>query len=349
MSWQTELKPIVENIRDHYAVTGMVIARLRAGGPLETLVSGTDAKGNLLSDNSLFPVASITKLATALVILRLADAGALKLDDLLSNYLPEAAAAQEGVTLRRLLCHTGGLPEDIAPGLAPYTEDLCWSELAQGCMVTPLVMKPHTQVRYSNVGPGLLAIVVERLTRQTFQEVMNQLVLTPLQIDGYLGREPARAPAAIAGRLGTKAGTSLEPYNTAFWRSLGLPWGGLVTDARGALALVRAYAGIPTGFLSRQALFEATHDQTSGLSGGFFQPLWWPRSPWGLGAELRGDKNPHWTPEQASSESFGHAGASGCLVWHDPVADLSWVIMGACTFETWWTQWHKIGAAILLG
>jgi CubicO group peptidase (beta-lactamase class C family) len=203
-------------------------------------------------------------------------------------------------------------------------------------------------VLYSNLGPGLLAVVVERLTHQTFQEALTRLVLSPLQIEGYLGSEPPRTPAVIAGKLGEQTGTSLEPYNTPFWRSLGLPWGGLVTNASGTLALVRAFAGILGGFLSTRLIFEATRDQTGGLGGGFFEPLWWPRSPWGLGAELRGDKSPHWTPPQASSESFGHAGASDCLVWHDPVADISWAILGAYTFESWWTQWHRIGAAIFL-
>lgn len=349
MSWQTELGPIIEDVRDRYAVPGMVIARIREGSPVEYLVSGTDVKGSPLKGDSLFPVASITKLAAALTVLRLADAGAFKLDDPLAKYIPEAAAARDGLTLRQLLCHTGGLPEDIAPGLAPYTSRLDWPALARGCLQTPPAGKPQAQVRYSNVGFGLLAIVVERLTRQSFREALAQQVLSPLQIEGYLGLEPPRAPAAITGRLGEKAGTPLEPYNTPFWRALALPWGGLVTDTRGALALVRAFASIPVGFLSRRMLFEATHDQTGGLGGGFFEPLWWPHSPWGLGAELRGDKNPHWTPAQASSESYGHAGASGCLVWHDPVADLSWAILGACTFETWWTQWHKMGAAILLG
>lgn len=325
---------------------GMVIARIRGGHPAEHLVSGTDARGGALTPESLVPVASITKLATALAVLRLADAGALKLDDPLAVYLSEAAAAREGVTLRRLLSHTSGLPYDVTEGLAPYTSQLDWPTLKRGCLETPLATAPQTQVLYSNLGPGLLAIVVERLTGKTFHEALTELVLQPLQVEGYLGVEPRRPPAAIGGALGEHAGTPIEPYNTAFWRALALPWGGLLTTATGALALVRSFAGIPANFLARATAFDATHDQTVGLGGGFFEPLCWPSSPWGLGVELRGDKDPHWTPAQASSESYGHAGASGCLVWHDPVADLTWALLGTCTFETWWTQWQAIGAAI---
>ncbi len=349
MSWQAEATPIVENIRARYAVPGLVIARQHDNGPVEYLVSGTDARGKALSAGSLFPVASITKLGAALAVLRMADIGMLQLDDPLEKYLPEAAAAQDEVTLRELLSHTAGLPEDIASELAPYDRKLDWPRLARGCLETPPETEPQERVRYSNVGFGLLAIVVERLAGQSFQDTLAKDILAPLQMEGYLGHEPPRQPVTITGKLGSKAGTDLEPYNTPFWRSLGLPWGGLVTNASGTLALARVFAGVPSGFLSPGMIFEATHDQTGGLDGGFFQPLWWPRSPWGLGAELRGDKTPHWTPTQASAESFGHAGATGCMVWHDPVRGISWAILGAHTFENWWMQWARLGVAILAG
>ena len=74
--------------------------------PTEYLAAGTDAREHPLNADTLIPVASVTKLATALAALRLADADKLKLDDPLALCLPEAAAAQEGVTLRRLLSHT---------------------------------------------------------------------------------------------------------------------------------------------------------------------------------------------------------------------------------------------------
>jgi beta-lactamase class C len=139
----------------------------------------------------------------------------------------------------------------------------------------------------------------------------------------------------------------LEPYNAPFWRSLALPWAGLVTTAAGALRLVQAFAGAPPGFLPPGLLADATSDQTGGLRGGFWPPLRWTSCPWGLGPELRGAKTPHWTPAAASPGSFGHVGASGALAWCDPAADVAWVILGTRTFETWWMDWPQIGDAVL--
>src|SRR5262249_21939604 len=150
-------------------------------------------------------------------------------------------------------------------------------------------------VGYSNIGFGLLAIVVERLVGRAIGPAVADLVLGPLGVEGYLGAEPPRPVAALAGVEGEHAGTALEPYNSAFWRSLSLPYGGLVATMAGALALARAFAGQPAGFLREATRAEAVRDQVGALGGGFWPPMVWPRCPWGLGAELRGEKQPHWT------------------------------------------------------
>lgn len=345
--WRDTVQPIVVEITRAQETPGMVIAVAWGDRAPEYLVAGVDAAGQPLNADSLFPVASIAKLATALAVLRLAATGALTLDDPLADHLPDAAAASEGVTLRALLSHTSGLPLDLAGDAAPYGPALDWPALARACLSTPLATPPQARVQYSNLGPGLLAIVVERLTNQSFAAALQGLVLAPLGIEGYLGVEPSRPPAVLAGEFGRHTGTALEPYNSAFWRALALPWGGLVTTAAGALGLARAFAGVPAGFLPPALLAEATRDQAGGLEGGFWPPLIWPRCPWGLGAELRGDKSPHWTPAEASPTSFGHAGASGCLAWADPAAGVAWAILGSRSLFNWWQRWPALGAAIL--
>jgi CubicO group peptidase (beta-lactamase class C family) len=346
--WQTIVQPTVEEILRTSQVPGIVIALTKEDGPVEHLVLGTEGQARPLRAETLFPVASITKLATALAILRLAASGDLSLDDPLENHLPDAAAARKGVTLRTLLSHTSGLPGDLAAELAPYTPQLDWPTLARACLATPLDHSSRTRVTYSNVGFGLLAIVVERVTGHSFSTALAELVLVPLGIEGYLGLEPPRAPVWVVGELGEHAGTPLSPYNSVFWRRLSLPWGGLVTTAAGALGLVRAFAGMPMDFLPSALLAEATHDQTDGLGGGLVSGvLEWPHCAWGLGVELHGDKKPHFSPAEASPMSFGHTGASGCLAWCDQTGRRAWSMLGCRTFESWWQSWSAIGAALL--
>src|SRR5215213_8076615 len=193
-------------------IPGMVVAVARGQAAVEYLALGADAQGHPLDRDSLFPVASITKLATALAVLRLAEDGALTLDDQLSEHLPEALAAQHGVTIRALLCHTGGLPIDVADALAPYAPGLDWPRLRAACLETPLETLPGTRVQYDNVGYGLLAAVVERRTKQGFAEALRDLVLSPLGIEGYLGAEPPRRVATLADVRGRQRDGDLEPF-----------------------------------------------------------------------------------------------------------------------------------------
>lgn len=327
----------------------MVVGAVYGADEIERFVIGTDALDLTLTPDSLFPVASITKLATALAALRLVDDGTLGLDVPLAHYLPDAAAARPGVTLRRLLSHSAGLPDEIISGSAPYEAELTWPRLARACLATPPVRPPSTRVAYSNVGYGLIAIMVEQQTKMDFPSALRSLVLDPLGIEGYLGSEPTRPPVTLADVRSEHTATPLEPFNSPFWRSLGLPWGGLLTTMDGALALIRAFSGIPKTFLTPTLASEALQNQTGDLSGGYGGIFNYPHCPWGLGPDLRDSKDPHWAPVESSPETYGHAGASGCVVWFDPSADVGWVVLGARTADNGWLLrgTPSIGKAIL--
>ncbi|NTV64986.1 MAG: beta-lactamase family protein, partial [Oscillochloris sp.] len=295
-----------------------------------------------------FNGASLTKLAAALAVLRLVDLGALGLDDALMDHLPSAAAAQPRVTLRRILSHSAGLPVDVRPNLAPYQRGLTWERLAAACLAMPPVAPVGTLVQYGNLGYGLVALIVERISGMPFARALGELVLTPLDIEGYLGDEPPRAPVMLSDVRGNNP-PELQPFNSAFYRSLALPWAGLLTTATGAIKLVRAFTERPAGFLSPQLAAEARQNQTVGLPGGSAAPLWYSDCPWGLGPELRGAKQPHWAPPTVMPSSFGHAGASGCIVWHDPTIDLSYAVMGTRTAANGWLLRHAptLGATLI--
>ncbi len=128
-----------------------------------------------------------------------------------------------------------------------------------------------------------------------------------------------------------------------------MPYGSLITTAAGALKLVQAFAGRPAGFLSPDLIAEARRDQTRRLPGRIIGLYDWKRSPWGLGVELRGQKQPHAVTPAASPDSFGHVGASGAMAWVDPALDGAWVILGPRLYHEWWPHLPDLTAAILAG
>ncbi len=334
---------------EKFEMRGIAILAARGDGAVESLYIGTDAAGAPFGADSFFIVASLTKLATALCVLRLTDAGAMALDDPLAKYLPDAASARAGVTLRALLCHTAGMPPDLPNGDALYGKPLTWQAIARECLRVELERAPRTRVVYGNIGFGLLALAVERVTHNDFAATLRQLVLQPLGIEGYLGDEPPRAPMKIADVRSRYANTAYEPFNSRYYRALALPWSQLVTTPQDALKLVRAYAGLPRDFLSDALRHEAVQNQTDDLPGGYGGVFEYEKCAWGLGVDIKGAKKPHWTPPSASPRTFGHAGASGCVVWHDPDAKVTWSIFGARTADNGWLvrEGPKIGAALL--
>lgn len=347
-----EVRPRLEEILQRSAMPGAVLAVARDGRPIDYLALGTDARGHDLAPDSLFPVASITKLATALSVLRLGDEGALHYEDRLDGYLPEADAARAGATLRMLFTHTAGLQ-----GMEGYDESLppgaAWEALKAEALRTAPQVAPGTRVLYTDVDYDLLAMVVERVTGEAFAAAGRRLVLEPLGVEAYFAEEPRRAPAWIGDEPGPHTGTPLEWHNSAYFRSLCLPGSGLVTTAAGALTLVRAFAGEPEDFLSRETRAAATRDQTGGVGGGLFapfdEPAEFPSFPWGLGPELRLHRDPIFAPVQAGPASFGHAGSSGCIVWADPAAGLAWAILGTRHMAGWWGAplFGEVGAEVL--
>lgn len=349
MTFREALEPPLAATLAAYRVPGAVILFARSAEPAQILALGTDAAGRPVTADTLFAVASITKLATALAVLRLVELEEIDLDALLSRYAPDAAAARPGVTIRNLLCHLGGLPLDLPPERAPYRAGLTWHQLARACLQTPLELWPEQRVQYSNVGYGLLAVVVERQTGQSFHAALSRLVIEPLGIPAYLGLEPPRPVATLADVRGPEADTPLAIFNSAYWRGLALPWAGLITTPLGVLALVRAYRAGASKLLQSAWADLATENQCDNLPGGYAPPLVWRTCWWGLGPDLRDEKSPHWAPSSASPHTFGHAGASGCCVWHDPIVDVSWAILGTRTSDNGWLlrAGPRLGEAIL--
>ena len=135
--------------------------------------------------NTLYRVASITKMATALTILRLWEADALSLDAPVSQYLPDSQdiAALQDVTIRQMLCHTSGLRDVPAYQYAldqglPY-QDVLQTEGVRGSM-------PGERFAYCNLGFGLLGCVMEQVTEKSLAQVMQEMVFQPLGMEATM-------------------------------------------------------------------------------------------------------------------------------------------------------------------
>lgn len=139
-------------------------------------------------ERSVFRIASLTKSFTAAAVLRLRDSDALRLDDLVADYVPELTAAPRPtadappLTIRHLLTMSGGLPTDDAwaDRQESMTEQDFAAFLAGGI---GFVSAPGTAFDYSNLGFALLGRVVTRVARREYRDEVRTALLQPLGLD----------------------------------------------------------------------------------------------------------------------------------------------------------------------
>ncbi|MEY4848633.1 MAG: Penicillin-binding protein [Pseudomonadota bacterium] len=135
--------------------------------------------------DSVFRIASMTKSFTALAILRLRDQGKLSLDDRVDRYIPQLRKLRypttdsPRLTIRHLLTHSAGFPEDNPWG----DQQLAISEaqfdrlLEQGIAMSNA---PGVAYEYSNYGFALLGRIVSVVSGVPYARYVEQQVLRPL-------------------------------------------------------------------------------------------------------------------------------------------------------------------------
>ncbi|MFZ0267990.1 serine hydrolase domain-containing protein, partial [Caulobacter sp.] len=155
--------------------------------------------------NSIFDLASLTKVYTAILVLQLIEQGKVDLTAPLQKYLPEFTGTGKGaVTIAMLLAHTSALPVGAkVTGLPDNTTR--WKSV----LTTPLVTGgvPGTTFRYSSVGLMVLGRLVEKLTGKTLDKALRDNLLTPLGLKDT-GFQPLKWVADKQRLVATDARTS---------------------------------------------------------------------------------------------------------------------------------------------
>lgn len=169
---------------------------------------------------------------------------------------------------------------------------------------------------YSNAGFDLIGTTVAAATELPFAEYLSQAVFAPLGM-------------RTAGLHGSPAGDARAT----------------VQDWIAVLAMLWSGGG---RLLAPSTLADAVSVQFPGLPGVLPGYGSQPDNVWGLGFELRGDKQPHWTSTENSSSTYGHFGRSGTMFWVDPVAQLAVVALSDQPFDAWAVQaWPALSTAVL--
>ena len=152
-----------------------------------------------IDTTTMFRIASMTKSFTALAILQLRDAGRLSLEDPAEKYVPELAGLRyptsdaPKITIRHLLTHSAGFPEDNPWG----DQQLAATDAEMAAMMRsgiPFSNAPGLTYEYSNYGFAILGRIVANVSGMPYARYVRERVLQPLGMN-VTTLEAASVPA----------------------------------------------------------------------------------------------------------------------------------------------------------
>jgi CubicO group peptidase (beta-lactamase class C family) len=312
----SRLALLLADLTARHHVPGAQLAVLHEGDAPTGLTVETGEErfggGRPVGPDSRFPVGSLTKAFTALLVTTLADDGELDLDTPVGTQFPELSGLPGGygsrLLPRHLLSHTGGLPAGHPADSPPGDRG---QYLREVCAVRP-VCAPGTAFSYSNAGLVAAGHLAELALGMSWEEALHSVVLGPLGIEASWVTPGAGlpGPAHVPGHTAQPRLGKAVPVGQLL-TAVEAPAGGLALSARDLLSFGRLFTDRPPrgrgGLLPGPRVTEAMrrpqpHTDAFGLA-----------DTWGLG--LAGYRSPH------GQLWFGHDGTgdgTSCHLRIDP-------------------------------
>lgn len=323
---------------------GAQIAVARGGKLLKTATFGNarvHPEPVPADGSAIWLMFSQTKVIIAAALWKLAEDGALRFADRVSDHIPEFAANGKGeITLFQVLTHQGGFPNAEVPEEAWRDRDL----LRRAVSDFSLEWTPGSKIHYHPLSAHwVAAALIEAVIDGDFREYTRRELLTPLGLDDdiFIGvGEDVDHRCADMHQLDEESGAVIRaPLDTRAWRAAGVPGGGAYATARGMAALYQTIlaggALNGTRVLGPRVIQYATRNHTADRVD---ESMGMPMHR-GIGPHIRGC-----TPTIrglgtiASPTTFGHGGAGTSYSWGDPESGVSFTyVSNQMSPEPWHT------------
>jgi CubicO group peptidase (beta-lactamase class C family) len=183
---ELRVSPFIKQIMRKKQITGLSIALVDENGVLFAKGYGlADKQGQQpATPHTLYKIGSITKLFTGTAAMQLSEKGLLDIDKPVTEYLPEfSIKCHPGdlsqITARALMTHHSGLPADHYYNF--WSDDPhAFRKVIEYLKDSHLTFPPNTVFSYSNLATALMGIIIERVSHFSYQEYIEQNILTPL-------------------------------------------------------------------------------------------------------------------------------------------------------------------------
>ncbi|MCZ4510277.1 serine hydrolase [Streptomyces sp. ActVer] len=277
-----------------------------------------------MAKDTVFDLASVSKLFTSILAMQQIERGELELEGKVASYLPDfGGAGKQDITIRQLLTHTSGFRAWIPLYSAPTYEEklqLIWKE-------APL-NPPGTRYLYSDLNLISLQLVLEKITGRALDTLLRSGITDPLGMRRTRFNPPASWKAKIAATEDAR-----KP-----WSGLdrGLVWGEVHDENAYSLGGVAGHAGVfstawDLAILGRALLNGGVYGRARILEPESVELMFtdfntaFPGDEHGLGFELY----QHWyMGAMATPRTAGHTGFTGTSLVLDPTTDSFLILLG---------------------
>lgn len=177
----------IKKIKEDYRAPGLAIAIIKNGEVVYTNTMGVKENGTdtPINDETIFQIASNSKLLLTFVIAQLVEEKVLSWDMPVHNYIPELElsdkTANEKITLIDLLTHRVGLPS--------FTGDMMWhlnfppSDFIKSLKHVKFKAPFREKYAYQNCMFAIASIMVERVTKKSIEQLFNERIFKPLNME----------------------------------------------------------------------------------------------------------------------------------------------------------------------
>ncbi len=150
-----------------------------------------EGKNKLADENTIYELASITKVYVSTILSDLVLKGKINLDDLLVKYLPDTLKFADSnyykITIEQLATHTSGIPtllgELDADNPDQYLLEMTYSELFAKIEQNKLINKPGATFQYSNINYALLSYVICKVTNKNLEQLFREYYFLPFNMN----------------------------------------------------------------------------------------------------------------------------------------------------------------------
>ena len=315
--------PLIDRYIREGGFSGGAVAVAQHGQMVIEHYAGWAAPNLPASPDVLWPLASISKLYSVAMVMRIVEQGHLTLNTLVSHVIPQfTGEGREEVRLRHLLTHTSGLIYESPEMEARLIAQTPRAALVEEAFRAPLQFKAGTSMAYADYNTLLAGHMAEVVMGESFADLVQKWVIGPMKLSNTFMPPPPSEYGRIAKVANVMAeGSAGAMYNSPYALSLAHPAFGTVATLHDLIQFGQHFAPGGPRIHSPLTVRAMTSDQTGGVFGKHVAvDGLGPNTfmPWGLGFMLQTPAVPSMLCDLASNSSFGHGGASGCQLLIDP-------------------------------